>query len=172
MKRTAEAHKAELLAEVLNARSKALNALHALPPDRRREPFLGVWSSYELVAHLIGWDFTNLQAVEDVLAGQLPRFYAHHDRDWRTYNAHLVATYAVEGWDDLLAAVADSHRQLMARLSELPAGEFEKERGIRFRGWKVTIARLLQAEAEDESTHAAQVTAFGERILAGRVTNV
>ena len=160
MKSTSEAHKAELLADLLNGRTKVLNALHLLPPARRREVFLGVWSSYELVAHLIGWDFTNIQAVEDVLAGQLPRFYAHHDRDWQTYNAYLVEKYAVEGWDDLLAAAADSHRQLMTRLSELPADEFEKDRSIRFRGWKVTIARLLQAEAKDEITHAEQVNAI------------
>lgn len=33
-----------------------------------------------------------------------------------------------------------------------------------FRGWKVTMARLLQAEAEDEATLAAQAANFKERL--------
>lgn len=59
--------------------------------------------------------------------------------------------------------MADSHQQLLASLRAIPGEEFDRDRGIRFRGWKVTIARLLQAEAEDEVTHAAQVAAFIEQ---------
>lgn len=159
-----EARKEHLLNDLERIRNDLITMATSLPSDKRHEVFLGVWNVQHLIAHLIGWDYTNIQAAKDALAGQLPQFYAHHDRDWRTYNAELVAKFSRENWDDLLAAAADSHQQLMAFLREIPAEEFVRDRGIRFRGWKVTIGRLLQAEAEDEATHTAQVADFRERI--------
>ncbi len=157
-----EAHKQQLLTDLERAREAVIAAAAALPSEKRDEVFLGVWNIKNLLAHLIGWDYTNLQAIEDVLAGRLPRFYEHHDHDWRAYNAQLVRTYGHEDWQELVESAADSHRQLLAAVRALPAEELGRDRGIRFRGWKVTIARLLQAEAEDEATHAAQVKGFSE----------
>lgn len=156
----AETNKAKLLDDVARARVVILEAVNSLPHDKRREVFLGVWSSYELVAHLIGWDYANIQAIDDILAGRLPHFYAHHDRDWQTYNAQLVRQYSKESWDELMAAAAESHQRLMAVVRSLPADELYKDRGIRFRGWKVMIGRLLEADVKDCTTHAAQVLAF------------
>lgn len=164
MRITPEALKNHLLSDVDRVRTDLITAATSIPADKREEAFLGTWNVQDLIAHLIGWDYTNIQAVQDVLAGQLPQFYAHHDRDWRTYNAELVVKYSRDNWDDLLAAAADSHQQLMTSLQAIPAEEFDRDRGIRFRGWRVTIARLLQAEAEDEATHGQQVADFKEQL--------
>jgi len=160
----AETHKARVLDDVARARADILAAVNSLPPEKRRETFLGIWSSYELVAHLIGWDYANIQAIADIQAGRLPQFYAHHDRDWQTYNAHLVSEYSEESWDELMATAAESHQRLMAVVRSLPADEFYKDRGIRFRGYKVMIGRLLEADVKDCTTHAAQVLAFRDQI--------
>jgi len=159
-----ESRKAQLLDDVARARAAILDAVNSLPADKRRDVFLGIWSSCELVAHLSGWDYANIQAVADIQADRLPQFYAHHDRDWRTYNAHLVNEYSKESWDELMAAVAESHERLMAVVRSLPADEFYRDRGIRFRGYKVMIGRLLEADAKDCMTHAAQVLAFRDQI--------
>lgn len=164
MKINPDAQKDKLLEDLGRVRSELLVEVSTLTPEKRAEVFLGTWNTQDLIAHLIGWDFTNIQAARDVLADQLPQFYAHHDRDWRSYNAELVRKYSKDNWDDLIASAADSHHQLMAFLWEIPADEFKRDRGLRFRGWKVTIARLLQAEAEDEATHAGQVAAFKEQM--------
>jgi hypothetical protein len=163
MRISPEARKEQLLNDLARVRNDLICVASSIPPEQRTEPFLGVWNVQDLVAHLIGWDFTNIQAAEDVLADRLPQLYAHHDRDWRTYNAGLVRQYSEDSWGDLMTAAADSHQQLMAFLRAIPAEEFNRDRGIRFRGWKVTIARLLQAEAEDEATHTAQVATFREQ---------
>ncbi len=160
----AETQKATVLDDVARARTAILEAVNALPAGKRREVFLGVWSSYELVAHLIGWDYANIQAIDDILAGQLPHFYAHRDPDWRTYNAHLVSQHSKESWDELMAAVAESHERLMSVVRSLPAGELYRDRGLRFRGYKVMIGRLLEADVKDCMTHAAQVMAFKDQI--------
>jgi hypothetical protein len=112
------------------------------------------------LAHLIGWDFTNLEAAKAVLAGQLSAFYAHHDKDWRTYNAELVKRYNREAFAGLLTAAGESHHQLIDFLKTIPDEAFNKDFGVRFRGYKVTIARLLQAEMEDEIVHQQQLEAF------------
>jgi len=164
MKHAPDVRKDKLLDDVENARVAMLAAVNSLPSDHRRAVFLGVWSSYELVAHLIVWDYANIQAIDDILADRLPHFYAHHDHDWRTYNAQLVREYSQESWEELMAAAAESHRRLLAVARSLPAEEFYKDRGIRFRGYKVMIGRLLEADVKDVMTHAAQVIAFRNQI--------
>ena len=157
--------KSQLLDGLQQARNGILAELSSLLPEKRSEVFLGTWSAHDLVAHLIGWDFTNIQAAKDILANLLPQFYAHRDHDWRTYNAELVREYGKENWHELLADVANSCHELIAFFGTIPAEEFDRDRGLRFRGYKVTIARLLEADAKDVTTHAAQVASFKQQGL-------
>jgi hypothetical protein len=104
-----------------------------------------------------------MEAAKAILAGQLPAFYAHHDKDWQSYNAQLVARYRLEDIASMIEATADSHHQLIDFLKGIPPQEFDKDRGIRFRGYKVTIARLLEAEMKDETVHHGQIAAFKQQ---------
>lgn len=162
MRLTPAVRKTQLLDVLEQTRIGFLTELSSLPPDKRSAVFLGTWSAHDVVAHLTGWDFANIQAAKDILADQLPQFYAHHDHDWRTFNATLVREHGQENWDGLLAGVANSCQELIAFFATIPAEEFDRDRGLRFRGYKVTIARLLEADVKDVSTHAAQVAAFRE----------
>jgi len=160
MGKTAQERKQQLLGELVEVRQNILALAGALAPEQGQLIFLGSWAVSDLIAHLIGWDFTNMQAAQDVLAAQLPQFYAFHDRDWQSYNARLVAEYKKEQLSELLADANASHDQLLALLQTIAAEEFERDRGLRFRGWKVTIARLLRAEADDEQKHLTQLRTF------------
>jgi len=160
----AQAKKQKIIAELVEARGKILDAVSSLSPADQDRVFLGVWSVKDLLAHLVGWDFANLEAAKAILAGQLPGFYAHYDRDWRTYNARLVAEYKREDLADLLASVEDSHQKLIGFLETIHAEEFDRDRGMRFKGYKVTIARTLEAELEDEREHHRQIEELSCRI--------
>jgi len=153
----AQLRKETILAEMMEVRKEILAAASSLPVEKHHRVFLGVWSAADLLAHLEGWDHTNLQAAEQVLAGEVPEFYAHIDRDWKTYNAILVARFKRDNFAELLAAVQNSHQELVNYLLAMPAEEFDKDRGIRVRGYKVTIARLLEAETKDEKIHLEQI---------------
>jgi uncharacterized damage-inducible protein DinB len=155
-----QAKKDEIIAELVGTRRKILDAASSLPPEKQAEVFLGVWSVKDLLAHLVGWDFTNLEAAKSVLAGKLPDFYSHYDRDWKTYNARLVAEHKRDDFAELLSSVEDSLQQLVNFLDTIPAEEFDKDRGVRYKRYKVTIARLLQAETTDEKTHHGQIEEF------------
>jgi hypothetical protein len=152
-----------LVAGLAEARQNILDAASALPARARNEVFLGSWSIKDLLAHLIGWDFANIDAVKAILAGKVPGFYAYHDRDWQTYNARLVTEYKQNNFARLVAAMKASHRELIALLGSVSAEEFDKDRGLRVRGYKVTIARIMQAEMSDEKVHQRQIEEFAEK---------
>jgi len=156
------AKKQELLSAVIETRTAVLQAASGLSSTAQDTVFLGIWSVKDLIAHLIGWDFTNLATAKDIQAGKLPEFYAHEDKDWKTFNAELVAKYKRDDFEELLALSRDSQGQLIGYLESLPAEAFEKDFGVRTgRNYKVTIARLLQAELKDGQEHLEQIqTAF------------
>jgi len=154
--------KDNIISALSQARRKILDVAYALPPEKQDEVFLGVWSVADLLAHLIGWDYSNLEATKSILQGELPEFYSHRDRDWETYNALLVERHKEEDFTELIYSLETSQRALMGFLATVPAGEFYKDRGIRYKRYQVTLARLLQAEAEDEEEHARQIKAFAE----------
>lgn len=156
-----ETLKQDILSHLMETRAAILHAASQLSPTAQKTTFLGTWSIKDLLAHLAGWDFTNLAAIKDIQAGKLPEFYALHDKDWKTYNAELVAKYNRDDFDELLAFVHDSHRQLIEYLETVPAEAFEQDFGVRSgRGARVTIARLLQAEWKDEQEHLRQIQDF------------
>ena len=49
-------------------------------------------------------------------------------------------------------------------LQTIPPEKFNKDFGVRFRGYKVTIQRLLEAEREDEQTHLGQIRDFFKEV--------
>jgi hypothetical protein len=160
MSRRAQEGKDRIISELVRARRDILEAASELSPAQQDEVFLGSWDAKDLLAHLVGWDLANIEATQAVLAGRLPAFYAHHDRDWRTYNARLVAEHRKDDFGDLVSSVEASHHRLLDHVRSIPAEQFDRDRGVRFKGWKVTIGRLLQAEADDEREHHTQIEAF------------
>jgi hypothetical protein len=132
----------------------------ALSPEQRDVVYLGEWSVKDLLAHLVGWDITNCQAVKEILEGAYPSFFQHYDKDWHTFNAYLVAQYKVEPFEALRVVLDDSHHQLITLLEALPAGDILNAKVLRANGRSVTIRNLLKAEATDERKHALQIQGF------------
>lgn len=155
--------KEALLAGLAEVRAAIINTAVSLTPAQQEQVCLGSWSIKELLAHLIGWDYANIEAVQALQNGRLPAFYDHHDRDWRSYNALLIERYGQQDFGALIAALRQSHHKLICLAQTVPAGEFTRDRGLRFRGYKVLIGRLLGAELEDERVHLAQIEAFQQQ---------
>jgi hypothetical protein len=153
----AQAQKDEIIRGLVKARKKILDAVSLLSPAQQDEVFLGVWSVKDLLAHLAGWDYTNLEAMQEILAGQKPSFFEHHDRDWKSYNARLVAEYRRDDFAELLALLKESHQKLIEFLQALPADEYLKRK---------RIASLLRLEIRDCEEHHRQVEDFIEQSAA------
>lgn len=161
---TPQVKKEQLIADLSSARQEVLGAAMALHGDERDTPFLGTWSAHDIVAHLVGWDWANLEAIEAIRAGRLPAFYEHHDRDWGTFNASLVAKHRQPAIDDTVAQARASHRALLEAVEAVPAQDLGRDYGVRSPGKRrVTIAMLLAVEARDERKHAGQILEFEQR---------
>lgn len=160
MNTKAQAKKEWILREMQRVRSELLKEVAALSRRERDTVFLGIWSVRDMLAHLAGWDFANLDAAKKIIAGKLPSFYEHHDRDWQTYNAMLVKKYRRNTFREIRATLRDSQQKLVDYLQTIPPEYFNKDFGVRFRGYKVTIQRLLEADVKDVRTHHQQVIDF------------
>jgi hypothetical protein len=156
----AQIKKEQLLAELQRARAEILREASALPAKKRDYVFLGIWSVKDVLAHLAGWDYTNIEAIQSVLAGNLPTFYKYRDRDWRTYNAMLVEKYKKGSFRELLSTVRTSHKKLVEFLQTIPPEHFTRDFGVRFRGYKVTVQRLIEADIKDVMIHCQQIKEF------------
>jgi hypothetical protein len=71
-----------------------------------------------------------------------------------------VAEYKKDDFADLIASAQESHRKLVRLLETVPAEEFDADKDVRFKGYKVTIARVIRGEIEDEKTHHSQIEEF------------
>jgi hypothetical protein len=156
--------KAEMINSLAGVRACLLATAASIPDSQRSTPFLGDWSVMELLAHIAGWDITHLQAVKDIQAGVMPKFYSQYDAEWQTYNAALVDRYRKADFSEQLELVKNTHKELLQYLQELPEREFERDHGLRNGRSKVTIARLLDSEIEDEQTHCMDLEDFRERL--------
>lgn len=160
MNAKAQAKKEWFIGELQRVRSELLTEVAALSRKERDTVFLGIWSVRDLLAHLAGWDYANLDAAKSILAGRLPSFYDHHDRDWQTYNAMLVKKYRRNTFRELRATLKGSQQKLVGYLQTLPPEYFNRDFGVRFRGYRVTIRRLLQADIKDVQIHHQQIVDF------------
>ena len=150
--------KQEITTGLISARQKILAAISLLPPARLNEVFLGVWSVKDLLAHLIGWDYTNIEAVKDILAGQAPRVFKQWDPEWANYNAELVRRYRRDRFGDMLTESTASHAALIEFIETIPAEDIGKDFGIRSpNGTNITVEWFLQFEIDDEGCHYDQV---------------
>jgi uncharacterized damage-inducible protein DinB len=156
--------KARVIEAVVEARRALMAAASALPASAQEQVFLGVWSANDLMAHMAGWDEANLAAVQEVMEGRVPSFYEHHGPDWRDYNALLVAKYKQETLAQTMALAGKTHHRLIERVQALPAEDFNRDFGVRFRGYKVTIRRLLEADVKDAVTHRGQIEEFARSL--------
>ena len=155
----------QIIADLIEVREDILKVASRCPAELQDKTFLGIWTIKDLVAHLIGWDFTNIKAAKAVQNGRLPDFYTYIDKDWSSYNALLVIQYKQDDYDWLLSCSKDSHNQMIDFLETLPVDDFFKDWGVRYKGYNLTIARLVAAETKDERVHLAQINAFVDQPL-------
>ncbi len=169
MRKTLQDYKAELINGLISARQEILDILSTVPKDKANEIFLGSWNIKDLMAHLIGWDYTNLQAIQEINSGIYPSFFQHYDKNWQSYNAYLVQQYRNDSLDELYKRVIQSHMELIQFLESLSADIIVKGKSTNPRGRTVTIRNLLRSEAGDEREHARQLAAYFQAKQAERI---
>lgn len=154
----------------LRGRELLLRVAGEVPPELRTTPFVGHWNLMDVLAHLVGWDYTNVNAIEALKAGSVPDFYRQYDPGWASYNRQLIDRYGAADWDDLQAALAQSQAAVTQMLGLLTEEDLTKELSEpeRFRRRPITIAGILQAAIRDEREHTRQIREFVDSQRRGR----
>jgi hypothetical protein len=160
-----QARKSGLISGLRDVRKRILALASSLSLNEQDEIYLGTWSCRDMLAHLAGWDETNKRAASEILEGTLPSFYEHSGKDWAEYNAKLVGEYGRDDFHELLSLVRETHRSMLSFIEDIPASGIWEDRGIRAKGWKVTIGRLLEVEKQDEEEHYSQLKEFIEQAV-------
>ena len=148
-----------LIDELEEQRERLVALALSVPPELRKTPFVGKWSMHEVIAHLIGWDRTNITTVDALLAGRLPAFYDRYEPNWVGYNDELVATHRDDDWDALMQELSESQTAALLKLRSLSA-EALTQPGPVWRTRPVTIAGILRFATKDEYEHLGQIEAL------------
>ena len=149
--------KAALLGSFVETRSLILEDATRFESWQIDQKFIGTWNILDLLAHLRGWDVTNLQSARDILLGKLPDFYRKYDKDWQTFNAGLVARYRSGTILEMIKKTRESHITLLHFLEGLSPEQLLQDQGVRHGNYKVIISRLITAETRDEQKHHKQI---------------
>lgn len=152
-----ESRKQELILGLKSARGEILQMASQVSEESASEAFLGIWSLKDLLAHLEGWDHTNYEAVNEILAGIYPGFFKYYDLDWKSYNRELVEKYRKTTLLEQVIAARDSHDQLLRYLGSLSPVELMNGKTSRPGGRIITIRHLLTVEMRDELIHGEQI---------------
>ena len=152
---------ADLVDGFVRMRGALVREADAVPPALRTTPFVGHWNLMDLLAHLVGWDYTNVNAIEELKAGTIPAFYAHYDPGWVSYNQQLIDRYGAEAWDELRGSLRQSQEAVVGMLRLLTPEELTRALSDAGR-WRrpVSIAGIVRAAIRDEREHLQQIRAF------------
>jgi hypothetical protein len=157
-----------LIAELNATRVALIDAASAVSIELHEVAFVGHWALKDVVAHTVGWDYENVEALPDFSAGRLPAFFARYDADWAAMNAGLVARYRLDDWDALLRSLRDAQRAFVTALGTV--SDADLDRVTRWQGRRVSLRGMLRAISRDEAEHVRQIRAFvtsGQRMENG-----
>ena len=147
-----------LVAAFTRTRETLIEAASAVPAELRDVAFVGHWDLSDVIAHTVGWDYTNVEALPDFAAGRLPAFFERYDADWAACNAELVARHRVEDWDALMRSLREAQRAFVAALGAVTDADLDN--AVAWNGRKVSLRGMMRAISRDEAEHVRQIRAF------------
>jgi hypothetical protein len=143
-----------LLEQNARARAELMDAVDALPADRRNEAALDGWSAQEMLAHVAVSQDGRAEALEMIARGEAPHVGVFAQGDPVAFLATLRAEAAGERWEQVLGRLRASRERHEAAIRGLRVLEqeryqpgriahrvadvatFDLERAERIRAWR------------------------------------
>jgi hypothetical protein len=156
-----EEKKQQLIQRYLANRKAILANAKALPAEAHNLAFVGEWTIKELLAHLCGWDSTFFEAFQEILQEQLPGFFLQYDHNWQSYNNRMIRKYRLDDVNAMIRRVQKSQERLAALLQSFTANDIFRDCGVcTEKGFKITVASLLESVIQEEQEHLHQIQEF------------
>jgi hypothetical protein len=116
------------------------------------------WSPRDVVAHLIGWNGGMIAAVQTILHGESPVYYADAANDYKNINAAYAAACAAQSRDELLSQLSTSMQVFNQLISSLDPVELTSSYGVKhYSGRPATAAGVISSLAGDYTVHRKQI---------------
>lgn len=116
------------------------------------------WSPRDVTAHLIGWNYYTLEAVDGIRQAMAPAYLNDFPNNFATVNAASVKRYAATDKDTLLQELETGAAALVTRLQHIPDEEWMQDFGARNPiGQPVFIQRQVDGLRDDYLAHAHEV---------------
>lgn len=144
------------LAENALARAELMEAIDALPPERRAEPAFDGWSVEDIVRHLAIWQEAAAAALEQLAGGERPVVEGFTGDNIDEWNDERVEAARGLGWETSLARLRSARETFEAAARR--AGEaLPPERLLPGK----TAANLIVGNgAEHDREHGGQILAW------------
>ncbi len=131
--------------------------IRALPDEVFLRRF-GEWAPRDVVAHLIGWNHSTLQAIDQIQRGEMPPYISDIPNDFANVNAASVRGYPSTDKAELLAELERSAEELLAALARLAPDAWMRDFGARNPiGQPILIQSQVDALSEDYLGHGAEI---------------
>ena len=115
------------------------------------------WSPRDILAHLIGWNRYTVKGCEQIQRGDLPFYFDDPGEDYCKVNAVSVREYSSEDIRELLDELEVSTNELIVFLGRVDPVDWDRDYGVRYQGFNVTIQNSVDALIEDYIKHRQQL---------------
>lgn len=140
-----------------------VRCIRTLPEERFLQRMEGwTWAPRDVVAHMVGWLRYTVEGSQQILQGQLPFFFADPGEDWSHVNAVLVRAYPSTDREALLGELQAAFGELARFLRALDPADWDRDFGLRYEGYTITIRDSVEAHVEDFTDHRRQIAAWAE----------
>jgi hypothetical protein len=130
--------------------------ISTIPPESFLKK-LKNWTIRDIVAHLIGWNWSLIRGSRQIMNGELP-FYDHNPgENYSIINAAFIQEYSSTNKDELITELQTSARELARFLSALSPDAWDRDFGVRHKGAVVTIHNSMDELIEDYEHHRKQI---------------
>jgi hypothetical protein len=120
------------------------------------------WSPRDILAHLIGWNLFTIKGSEQVRNGELPFYFDDPGEDFAKINALLLQRHPSQDRQKLLDELQSSTQELMRYLMSLDPDDWDRDFGVRYQGWAITVRNSVDALRQDYVNHQDQINAWVE----------
>jgi len=141
--------RARIISALATARAGLLDAVTGLTPREAEKAMSpGKWNVRETVLHLVARDRARLAEMDAALAGTPASWRAHGPEEYARLNAEELAPLRAHSWDQAMALLDATRRELQERLAAVPEEPAEVWQPSHPFGW------MMEALYEHDRHHA------------------
>lgn len=152
--------KEKFIERFTEARNKVVKAVADLSDSDLNRPVIGAFSSKDLMAHILEWDWSAINNSKLFLADEEPDFSPDEDND--AFNDIAISIWRNASGSEVLAEFGKSTQAVLNYVNSVTEEELFRDRGLRFEG-KIVNLQWFLGEFDHDLGHAKEIISWRER---------